>query len=167
MSKRECYHCKLWIDEGEAHDCWTTTEAALTEDLSDDLREAWERLREAMAELGEQRVYASGTCIMFSRKVCHVFVRPRRKVLEVCIFLGRALRDPRVRRADRSSKVKFANLVHLTHRDEVEPPFTDWLREAYELQDELGAAQPPKTAKRTSRATPAPAPKPPASSRRR
>ena len=124
---------------------------------------------------------------MFSRKVCHVFVRPKRKVLEVCIFLGRALRDPRVRRADRSSKVKFANLVHLTHRDEVEPPFTDWLREAYALHDELGAAQAsggaraakagrakavkpaqaPKTATRTSRAKPAPAAKRPASSRRR
>ena len=33
------------------HDYWTTTEAALTEPLSDDLREAWERLRECAAEL--------------------------------------------------------------------------------------------------------------------
>ena len=141
MPGRECYHCKQWIDEGESHDCWTTTEAALTEDLSEDLRDAWERLREAMLDLGEQRVYASGTCIMFSRKVCHVFVRPKRKVLEVCIFLGRALRDPRVRRADRSSKTKVANLVHIQHRDEVEPPLTDWLREAYELQDAFAAAK--------------------------
>ena len=147
MPGRECYHCKQWIDEGEAHDCWTTTEAALTEDLSEDLRDAWERLREAMLDLGEQRVYASGTCIMFSRKVCHVFVRPKRKALEVCIFLGRALRDPRVRRADRSSKTKVANLVHITHRDEVEPPFTDWLREAYGLQDARGAATTPGSAR--------------------
>ena len=29
---RECFHCKTWIAEGEAHDCWTTTEAALTKD---------------------------------------------------------------------------------------------------------------------------------------
>ena len=140
MSGRECYHCKQWIDEGEAHDCWTTTEQALTHDLAEDLRDAWERLREAMLDLGEQRVYASGTCIMFSRQVCHVFVRPKRKVLEVCIFLARALADPRVRRADRSSKVKFANIVHLTHRDEVEPPLTDWLREAYLLQDTVAVA---------------------------
>ncbi len=141
MSGRECYHCKLWIDEGEAHDCWTTTEQALTQDLAEDLRDAWERLREAMLDLGEQRVYASGTCIMFSRQVCHVFVRPKRKVLEVCIFLGRALADPRVRRAERSTKVKFANILHLTHRDEVEPPLTDWLREAYRLQDTVVAAR--------------------------
>ena len=37
--------------------------------------------------------------------------------------------------------MKFANLVHVTHRDEVEPPFTDWLREAYELQDAIGVAK--------------------------
>ena len=137
MTGRECYHCRQWIEAGEAHDCWTTTEAALTADLSDDLRDAWERLREAMVELGEQRIYASGSCIMFSREVCHVFVRPKRKVLEICIFLARALKDPRVRRADKSSKVKFANLVHIQHRDEVEAPLTDWLGEAYALQDVL------------------------------
>ena len=63
----ECYHCKQWIEEGEAHDCWTTTEAALTAELSADLRDAWERLREAAAELGEQRIYASLHSIMFAR----------------------------------------------------------------------------------------------------
>jgi hypothetical protein len=139
MPGRECYHCKQWIGAGEAHDCWTTTEAALTADLSEDLRDAWQRLREAMAGLGEQRIYASGSCIMFSREVCHVFVRPKRKVLEICVFLDRVLKDPRVRRADQSSKVKFANIVHIQHRDEVEPPLTDWLAEAFDLQDVLAA----------------------------
>ena len=38
MARRQCYHCKDWIEEGEPHDCWTTTEAALTEDLTDELR---------------------------------------------------------------------------------------------------------------------------------
>ena len=70
MAGRECYHCKQWIEQGEAHDCWTTTEAALTEHLSDDLREAWERVRETAAAFGDQRVYASGTAIMFSRDSC-------------------------------------------------------------------------------------------------
>jgi len=44
MAGRGCYHCKQWIEEGEAHDCWTTSEAALTQELSEDLRDAWERL---------------------------------------------------------------------------------------------------------------------------
>jgi hypothetical protein len=43
MAGHECYHCKQWVGEGEPHDCWSTTEAALTRHLSDDLREAWER----------------------------------------------------------------------------------------------------------------------------
>jgi hypothetical protein len=47
MPGHECYHCKQWVEQGEAHDCWTTTEAALTQDLSEDLQDAWERLRES------------------------------------------------------------------------------------------------------------------------
>ena len=139
MAGRECYHCKQWVDEGEAHDCWTTTEAALTEDLSEDLREAWERFREAAASLGDQRIYASGTCIMFSRDTCYCFVRPRRSFLEVCMFLGRAVKAPQVRRAEPRSKTKIANILKITHRDEVEEPITDWLREAYQLPDLLAA----------------------------
>ena len=56
MAGRECYHCKQHIEDGEAHDCWTTTEAALTRDLSEDLQDAWERLRETAADFGDQFV---------------------------------------------------------------------------------------------------------------
>ena len=139
MPGHECYHCKQWVEEGEAHDCWTTTEGALTRDLSDDLREAWERLREAAADLGEQRIYASHNSIMFSRKSCYFFVRPKKSFLEVCIFLGRPLKGRQVRRTVRSSKSKVANLIQIRHRDEVEAPFTGWLQEAYEQSDALSA----------------------------
>lgn len=135
MAGHECYHCKQWVEQGEAHDCWTTTEAALTKDLSEDLREAWERLRETAADLGEQRIYASHKSIMFSRKSCYFFVRPKRNFLEVCVFLGRALKSPRIRRVDPASKSKFAHIIQVKHRDEVEAPITDWLQEAYELAD--------------------------------
>ncbi len=134
---RECYHCKQWIAEGETHDCWTTTEAALTADLSEDLKDAWERLRETAADFGDQRIYASGTAIMFSRESCYFFVRPKRSFLQVCVFLGRTVRSPLVRRVERKSKSKLANIIHITHRDEVESPFVDWLREAYDLPDTL------------------------------
>src|SRR5829696_8737446 len=104
MAGHECYHCKRWIDEGQEHDCWTTTEAALTNELPEDLRDAWERLRESAAEFGEQRIYASHKSIMFSRKSCYFFVRPKRKFLEVVVFLGRRVHGPQVKRADQGSK---------------------------------------------------------------
>jgi hypothetical protein len=135
MARRQCHHCKKWIEQGEAHDCWTTTEAALTQDLSEDLREAWERLRETAVALGDQRVYASHSSIMFSRRACHFFVRPKKNFLELCVFLGRALKAPQVRRADRVSKSKVVHVIQIRHRDEVEPPITDWLQEAYDLSD--------------------------------
>ena len=152
MAGRECYHCKQWIEEGEAHDCWTTTEAALTGQLSDGLRDAWERVRETAAAFGDQRIYASGTAIMFSRDSCYFFVRPRRSFLEVCVFLGRAVRAPQVRRVERKSASKLVNIVQIRHRDEVEPPFTDWLQEAYELPDKLAARKAKPSRRKTPKA---------------
>ena len=133
MPGRECYHCKQWVEEGEAHDCWTTTEAALTKDLSQDLREAWERLRETAADFGEQRIYASHNSIMFSRTSCYFFVRPKKSFLEVCVFLPRAVKSPQVKRAVASSKTKVANMIQIRHRDEVEAPITEWLQQAYDF----------------------------------
>ena len=52
-------------------------------------------------------------------------------------FLGRTVRSPLVRRVERKSKSKLANIIHITHRDEVESPFVDWLQEAYDLPDTL------------------------------
>jgi uncharacterized protein DUF5655 len=158
MPGHECYHCKQWVEEGEPHDCWTTTESALTRDLPDDLQDAYERLRETAADFGDQRIYASHRCIMFARKVCYFFVRPKRKALELVIFLGRTVKAPQIRRATPSSKTKIAHVVHVTHRDEVEPPITDWLAEAYQSSDALSArstsvTNPPKqpTARRPRR----------------
>ena len=139
MDGRQCYHCKAWIEPGEAHDCWTTTEAALTRDLPEDLRDAWERIRETAAELGDQRIYASGKAIMFARTRCYFFVRPRVHSLEVCVFLGRMVKSPLIRRADARSRTKVAHTIAITHRDQVEAPFTDWLQEAYETSEALSA----------------------------
>ena len=155
MAGRECYHCKQWVEAGEAHDCWTTTETALTQDLPEDLQDAWERLRETAVSFGDQRIYASHKSIMFSRKSCYFFVRPKRTFLEVCVFLGRTLKAPQVRRSDPASKSKIYHIIQIRHRDEVEAPITDWLREAYELSDML--ASNPETTRANS--TPKPKPK--------
>jgi hypothetical protein len=133
------HHCKQWIAAGEPHDCWTTTESALTRDLSEDLRDAWERLRETASEFGKQRIYASHKSIMFSRKACYFFVRPKKKFLEVYFFLGRTIKHSLIRKTHQSSKLKVAHLVFVTHRDQVEAPITDWLAEAFKASDALTA----------------------------
>ena len=116
---------------GGGHDCWTTTDAALTRGLPEDLRDAW-GARETAAAFGEQRIYASHNSIMFSRRSCDLFVRPKKTFLEVGVFLGRTLKAPQVRRVDQASKSKTAHTIRITHRDEIEPPLTDWLHEADE-----------------------------------
>src|SRR2546430_14881362 len=129
---------KIDIVPSHAHHRWgATTEAALTEDLSADLRDAWERIRETAVEFGEQRIYASHHSIMFSKKVCYFFVRPKTKFLEVWIMLGRPIKSPLIKSVMKGSRKKYANLVRVTHRDQVEAPVTDWLREAYDQHDAL------------------------------
>lgn len=150
MEGRQCYHCKDWVKPGEAHDCWTTTEQALTRELTDDLRDAWERIRETATEFGEQRIYASHKSIMFSRKSCYFFVRPNRRYLELCIFLRRQVKAPQIRKTMESSKTKIAHILRIVHRDEVEMPMTGWLREAYETSDSAAPVAKKTARKRTA-----------------
>lgn len=137
MATRRCHHCGENVEIGAPHDCWTTTPEALTRALSEDLRDAWERLRETALEFGEQRVYASHKSIMFAKKACYFFVRPRTKDLEVVFFLGREIKAPQVRKSGRASRAKVWHMSRVVHRDEVEAPLTDWLREAYEVSEQL------------------------------
>src|SRR5205814_4165384 len=112
-------------------------------------------LRETAASFGHQRIYASHNSIMFARKACYCFVRPKRKQLEVIFFLGRTLKAAQVRKTVATSRVKIAHVVHVTHRDEVEPPLTDWLSEAYEASETLSARRPaPPAAKQKATKTP-------------
>jgi hypothetical protein len=150
MTGRTCHHCKQWVEKGEAHDCWTTTESALTKDLAEDLQDAYDRLRETVVEFGEQRIYASHKSIMFARKACYFFVRPKKSALEIVFFLGRPLKAPQVRKVLEASRVKRAHIVHVTHRDQVEAPLTDWLEEAYNVSDRLSTPARKTTAKKAS-----------------
>ncbi|HWI16600.1 MAG TPA: DUF5655 domain-containing protein [Vicinamibacterales bacterium] len=150
MKAHECYHCKQWVEKCEHHDCWTTTEKALTQDLSEELQDAYARLREAAVEFGEQRVYASGSCIMFARTTCYFFVRPKRQWLELAVFTNRPIKSPLVRKVEPKSKIKVANLIRITHRDEVEAPLTNWLKEAYDFEPLAKTVAKAKTARKTT-----------------
>jgi hypothetical protein len=77
---------------------------------------------------------------MFSRTSCYFFVRPKRQYLELAVFLGRAIKSPLIKRAEPKSKVKTAHIIQIRHRDEVESPITDWLKEAYDFEPLAKAA---------------------------
>src|SRR5690242_8601740 len=108
------------------------TEAELIRGLDVDLIDAWEKLREFAAGIGEQRIYASHNSIMFSKKICYFFVRPRKSFLEVWIFLPRQVEGLKSMRGAKKI-VKYCNLFKLIHPDQVEEPLTDWIREAYDF----------------------------------
>jgi hypothetical protein len=115
-----------------SHYDWNVTEAQLTTGLDDDLRDAWHKLRAFAAGLGTQRIYASALSIMFSKKVCYFFVRPRKTFLEVWIFLPRKIEGLRSMHGP-TKKVKYCNLFKVVHADQIEAPLTNWIREAFDF----------------------------------
>ncbi len=120
MRAHECHHCRQWIEEGAAHDCWTTTEAALTDDLSDDLKEGV-----GAAARGSRRARrAAHLCVRHGDHVLAydvlLLLAAERSFLQLVMFLGRTIRAPEVRRVERMSKTKLAHIVQIRHRDEVE-----------------------------------------------
>ena len=64
------------------------------------------------------------------------------------------IRAPQVRSVIAGSKSKFANMIRITHRDEVEAPITDWVFEAYRLQDVVTAKRAVKPSKSRRRLSP-------------
>lgn len=110
---------------------WRTTEKALTQNLDEDLFEAWEKLKAFSLSLGEQRIYASGKAIMFSKKVCFFFVRPKKSFLEVVVFLGDSQKRTSFRSVAAVSKNKYAHTFKLIHADQIEGELTESIAEAY------------------------------------
>jgi hypothetical protein len=109
------------------------TEEEQIEGLTPDLLDAWRALRRFCATLGEQRIYSSHRSIMFARKTCYAFVRPKRSFLELNFFLPRALDSELLKKVKSVSKTRFVHVTQLIHSDQVEEPLTGWLREAFQL----------------------------------
>lgn len=107
------------------------TEAELIDGLNEDLRDAWQKLRAFAATLGPQRIYPSALSIMFAKKVCYFFVRPKKTSLEVWIFLPREIEGLTSTRGA-TKNVKYCNRFKLVHPDQVEEPLTEWIREAFD-----------------------------------
>lgn len=115
------------------HHVWATTEEALLENLSEDLVEAFQKLKAFARSLGEQRVYAAGKAIMFSRDVCYFFVRPKKSYLETVIFLFDSERRPGFHSVKAVSKAKYSHTFKLVHADQVEGDLTEAIRTAFQL----------------------------------
>ena len=111
------------------------SETELIRDLDEDLRDAWIKLRDYLKTLGEQRTYTSARAMMFARERCYAFVRPQKKYLQLNFFLDEVIDSPLLKRGNRVSESRAANVFRLMHADQIDEPLTQWLREAYAFAD--------------------------------
>lgn len=110
------------------------SEAEQFDGLPEELMDAWAALRMFSWGLGAQKdVKTSHRSIMFYQNTCYLFVRPKKKFLEVNFFLGRALKSQFIKKVTAVSKTKWVHVVQVMHADQVEEPLTGWIREAFEF----------------------------------
>jgi hypothetical protein len=112
-------------------DHYNTSEEYLIQNLDEELKDAWFKIREIGEALGEQRIYASGKAIMFSKKVCYFFVRPKKSYLEVVLFLKTKKSADYFKSIRPVSKTKFAHTYRLVHADQVEGELVEAMTEAF------------------------------------
>jgi hypothetical protein len=111
------------------------TEEEQLEGLSDDLLDAWHALRSFCASLGDQEIRTSHRSIMFARKTCYLFVRPKKRFIEVNLFLEQALQSELIKKVSSVSKTKYVHVLELVHSDQVDQPLTDWIKEAFQISE--------------------------------
>ncbi len=105
----------------------------MTAILEDEPLEAWKKLKTFAESLGEQRIYCSKKSIMFARRVCYLFVRPKKKKIEICLFLDRKVTHSAFKEIKSYSKNRYSHVVEIYHEDSVEEPLTGWIQKAWEL----------------------------------
>jgi hypothetical protein len=105
------------------------------QNLSEDLQDAWAKLKLFLLSMGDQELRTSHRSIMFARKTCYAFVRPKKAFIELNFFLPKALDSDLLKKVTSVSKAKWIHVLHVIHSDQVEQPITDWIREAFECSD--------------------------------
>lgn len=116
-------------------DHYNKSEPFLIDPLSEELKDAWYKLREFGESLGEQTIYASGKAIMFKKSVCYFFVRPKKSYLEVVVFLKSDEAREGFKEPTAVSKTKYSHVFKLVHADQVEASLTDAIKQSYQETD--------------------------------
>jgi hypothetical protein len=120
-------------DPSRGHEYEAVSESELFGPFEEDLRDAFAKLKNWAIEMNTPRIYNNARAVMFARRVCYMFVRPKKTYLELTFFLSRKEEDLSIKKIDEVSKNKFAHTIRVVHADQIEYPLTDWLSEAFRL----------------------------------
>jgi hypothetical protein len=101
--RRERYHLPMRSEQEQI------------QNLSDELQDAWAALKVHLLALGEQELRTSHRSIMFARKTCYAFVRPKKAFIELNFFLPEALDSEFIKKVTPVSKTKWVHMMNLTH----------------------------------------------------
>jgi hypothetical protein len=131
----KCNQCRGYIllAKKKSHHCVIPTEEAIFENLEDEPREAWSKLKKFAENLGPQKIYCSAKAVMFSRDVCYMFVRSKKNKIELCLMLDEKIIHDSIKKIEEYSKTRFRHTLHIHHEDSIEVPLTDWILKAWNM----------------------------------
>lgn len=142
------------------------TEDSLTKNISDDVMDAWLRLKETALSFGEQSLTFSDKAILFTRKGCYLSVRPQKSYLGISFFLGRKVESPIVRETLAPARGTVEHTLRINHQDQIGAPLIQWLKEAYEVAEQLAPMPMQKRAAKSPPRQPPPKKKVPISEKK-
>jgi hypothetical protein len=95
-------------------------------------REIYDALVDFLSTLGDVHADAVTVGVFLKRDRKLAEVRPMARCLSLNLELSRRIDHPRVSRAMRISANRTANIVKLTHVDDIDDEVRAWLAEAYD-----------------------------------
>ena len=131
----KCKQCLGYVlnSRRKSHRCEKPSEESVFENLVEEPREAWIKLRKFASSLGPQKIYCSAKAVMFSRNVCYMFVRCKKSRIELCIMLDHKLDHEQIKKVDAYSKTRFRHIINVHHEDLIEGPLTEWILQAWKV----------------------------------
>ncbi|MDO3628587.1 DUF5655 domain-containing protein [Mucilaginibacter sp. BT774] len=118
--------------EDYRHYCQRVDLNSLFEGRSPELELLFDKLLAEVSDWPKVLVGVTPNCIVFTRRVGFLIIRPMKKWLDIKFYSKEAHPEKPVVKSVKTSK-KFANHIRLTSLDDLRPALFQYIRESYDL----------------------------------
>lgn len=123
------------------HYCARVSLDSLFEGRSPELLLAFDKILAEVADWDKVLVGVTPNCIVFTRRVGFLIIRPMKKVLDIKFYSAVVHPEPPVMKSVKAGN-KFENHIRISSVDDIRPALFLYIRESYELMQRKITVQP-------------------------